>query len=215
MLRLRDSARTARRTLLSLAAITAVAVGPTAGQGATGAAPESAAGERSGLYMPAAAYAAGRLTYEVHCRTAMHKIDRHTLLGRSYVDLTHEGRQYRHAKREVYGYRGCDGNDVRFVGNQEFALLSAGPLYLYSAQMPSPGAKGTRLETRYFFSATAGDSALPLTRANLKQAYPDDHRFHDLLDQSFRSEAELAAYDAFHKQYRVARTLTQSRAEWR
>lgn len=41
-------------------------------------------------------------------------------------------------------------------------------------------------------SVGAHGPVLQLTRQNLKQAFPDNHRFHDALGQTFRTEAELA-----------------------
>jgi len=41
-------------------------------------------------------------------------------------------------------------------------------------------------------SVGAHGPVLQLTRQNLKQAFPGNHRFHDALGQTFRTEAELA-----------------------
>lgn len=188
---------------------------PPAAPGAAAQAPAEAgrdsASARSGLYLTAADYAAGRLTYGIDCRTGRHEIDRHTLLGRPYVDVTHEGQRYRHAKRETYGYRECGGRVARFLERHEYDVLSAGPLFLYSGDVLVPGPKGGVLRATGYFFSTASDTPLsPLTRAALKASYPNHHRFHELLDRNVRSDAELAVYDAPHEQYRVVRLLVQA-----
>jgi hypothetical protein len=60
----------------------------------------------------------------------------------------------------------------------------------------------------------------PLTLDALKRAYPENHRFHDLIDLAFRSNEELIRYDDFHHEYRIARLLRatlpwESRDAWR
>ena len=171
----------------------------------------ASAGTLSGVYLTVADYVAGRLTYAIDCRMTRHEIDRHALLDRPYVDVTHEGQRYRHAKREIYGYRECDGRDARFVDGREYGVLSTGPLHLYSGQTLVPGPKGgVRQATAYFFSTTPSGSVIPLTRAALKAWYPNHYRFHELLDQNVRSDEELAVYDALNGQYRVVMLLSQA-----
>jgi len=50
-----------------------------------------------------------------------------------------------------------------------------------------------------------------LTLENLKQAFPDNHRFHDALDATFAAGRVLAEYDEFHKMFKVNRLLIASR----
>jgi len=51
---------------------------------------------------------------------------------------------------------------------------------------------------------------LPLTLRNLKNAFPDNHSFHDLLDMTFKNDANLNRYDEFHKMFKVNRLLAAS-----
>jgi hypothetical protein len=46
--------------------------------------------------------------------------------------------------------------------------------------------------------------------ANLKAAFPTNHKFHDELDANFKSDKELTAYDSFHKMYKVDHILMMS-----
>jgi hypothetical protein len=50
-----------------------------------------------------------------------------------------------------------------------------------------------------------------LTLENLKQAFPENHRFHDWLDATFCAGQNLGEYDEFHKMFKVNRLLIASR----
>jgi len=56
----------------------------------------------------------------------------------------------------------------------------------------------------------SGGPVLPLTRADLKRAFPDNHKLHDGIDQTFTSDSDLAQYDSFHKMYKVNWLLSSS-----
>ncbi len=112
------------------------------------------------------------------------------------------------AKAAIFGFRACDGADVRFVHSTNCRVVRAPPLYLYEHEYRvSAGKGGSQPVTDYAFSTTAGDSVRPLTMDALKRAYPENHRFHELLDLAFRSDKELIRYDDFHHECRVARLL--------
>ena len=59
----------------------------------------------------------------------------------------------------------------------------------------------------YFFSVDAASEPQPLTKSNVKAAYPDNHKFHDALDAQFKEDNELYAYDNFHKMYKLNQIL--------
>lgn len=181
-----------------------------AARGARAQLPDSVNAGRSGVYRTAADFTAGRLDFAIDCKTQRHRIDRHTFLNRSYLDVTHEGQRTRVAKRDVYGYRECDGSVVRFDDGREYTVVAAGRGVMYARPDMVPQAKGFRVVPVYFFSRTPADTIRPLTRSALKDAFPDDHALHDRIDQTFRSDEELAAYDARHRQYRVLRFLAEA-----
>jgi hypothetical protein len=49
-----------------------------------------------------------------------------------------------------------------------------------------------------------------LTLENLKQAFPDNHKFHDSLDATFGARQTLAEYDEVHKMFEVNQLLIAS-----
>lgn len=171
----------------------------------------SPADRLSGLYVSAADFEARRLTGAISCRSMSRPIDRHAFARAKVVAMPGARPEQSFAKASLFGFRACDGTDVRFAGGANLRVVRAAPLYMYENQyLVLEGKRGSRLVTEYSFSLTVADSVRPLTIGALKRAYPENHRFHDLLDMAFRSDAELARYDEFHREYRVARLLRES-----
>jgi hypothetical protein len=153
----------------------------------------------------------GRVSDLIACRSDSRPVDRDAFSRTAVVALPGANQATQHAKADIFGFRACDGTDVRFMRGTNFHVVRAPPLYLYEREYrASRGKGGSRLVTEYAFSTTATDSVRPLTLDALKRAYPENHRFHDLLDLAFRSDEELTRYDDFHHEYRVARLLRQT-----
>ena len=101
----------------------------------------------------------------------------------------------------------ADERPVRVVGNQRYAILEAGELYIYSTEVLVR--KGA-IEKAYFFSVGPNGEILPLTILNLKKAFPGNHVFHDNLDMAFNNDLQLTKFDEFHKMFKVTRLLQAS-----
>lgn len=170
--------------------------------------------DASGIYLTANDYQRGYLTAESDCKSPGHKIELHDVLIKPYIHVTHNRETRKYAKSDVYGFRTCDGRDYRFVANREYRILEANVAAIYSVQLPDREGEdltvGKEEVFDYFFSVSAKGPILRLTRQNLKLAFPDNHRFHDAIDQTFRTDAELAQFDAFHKMFKVNRLLVAS-----
>jgi len=166
---------------------------------------------RAGVYLTPSDFDAGRLTESAVCQSDSRPIDREAFSRTALVVMPHGNQATRYDKAHIFGFRACDGTDVRFVRGGNFHVVRAPPLYLYEHQYRvSIGKGGSRLKVDYAFSTTVADSVRPLTMDGLKRAYPENHRFHDLLDLAFRSDSELIRYDDFHGEYRVARLLRET-----
>lgn len=165
----------------------------------------------SGIYRTADAYLAGQIELAVDTRTTTHVIDRHTVLNKPYVDVQHAGKNIRYTKSDIFGFRDGEGRDVRFVGNREFTIVEAGPLYLYTSERVVPEGKRMKAVTDYSFSRTVSSEVLPLTKANVKRALPEAHGFHHLLDMTFPDDASLSAFDTAVKTFKVNALYRQSK----
>lgn len=164
----------------------------------------------SGIYVSAVDYADHRLSLEGDCKAPSHKLVLHDVLHKSYIDVTHGAETKRYNKSDLFGFRSCEGLDYRFSGNREYQILEAKALYIYSTPKVVSQTKGFRTEPEYHFSVGADGPVLLLTLDNLKHAFPENHAFHDALDQMFAAGQNLAQYDTFHKMFKVNRLLVAS-----
>jgi len=73
----------------------------------------------TGVYLTAADYEAGRLSFEGDSKSKGHKLEMHDVRNKPYIDVTHDSAKQRYAKSDLFGYRAKDGRDYRFVGNLE------------------------------------------------------------------------------------------------
>ncbi len=158
---------------------------------------------KSGVYLSPKDYQSSVLTGWGSCDSEEHKLELHNFLNKPYIDVTHGGGSRRYAKSELFGFRSCDGVDYRFVGDREYRILEAKGLYIYSIPRARRGSD-------YHFSVGPTGPVLRLTLDNLKRELPDNHKFHDSLDQAFKSNSSLTHYDEFHKMFKVNRLLLAS-----
>jgi len=91
-----------------------------------------------------------------------------------------------------------------------YTVLNAGqPIVIYKYQHASHSPKETgKYVPKYYFTTGVSDVLQELTKANLKNAFPNAHGFHDALDVNFKEDKDLIAYDDFHKVYKVDRIYT-------
>lgn len=166
----------------------------------------------SGVYLTAADYSNQHLSFEGDCRSKAHRLELHDVLNKPYIDVTHESEKRRYSKNHLFGFRSCDGRDYRFSSKLEYQILESRELYIYSHEVKESRGKGMPQTIRtYYFSAGSAGEILPLTLENLKRGFPENHKFHDLLDSNFGAGQNLEEYDGFHKMFKVNRLLIASR----
>ena len=87
-------------------------------------------------------------------------------------------------------------------------LNKEGPVTLFKFENNSKPPKGAdKYAPKYFFTTASSDVLQPLTKDNVKKAFPENHPFHDAIDATFKSDDDLSQYDTFHKMYKVNRLL--------
>ena len=177
------------------------------------AAPLSAADKKaatSGVYLTSHDFVCGLLAAEGERNSPSHDMKLHdTLFGKPYIEVLHHGELRRYSKDQIWGYRDFDGKSYRFVNGRTYEVREASPLIIYVLNDVLAGRSG-RVNPGYYFSTDADAVPVRLTLTNLKMAFPENHRFHDYLDMSFRSDAELTRFDTFHKMYKVNHLLVSS-----
>ena len=168
--------------------------------------------DSSGIYKTAEDFQQRKLSYAINYKTEKHKIKGDLLFNNADIKVKHDGETYTLLKSETYGYRSTKGEEFRFVDNKEYKILNPGQallMYVYKHPAHSPK-EAEKYPLTYFFSANAASAPQPLTLANIKAAFPGNNKFHDALDAQFKTDAELHAYDKFHKMYKLNEIMKTS-----
>lgn len=166
--------------------------------------------DKSGVYLNYADYQLHKLTYEIDCKRETHKIRLNAFFGKPFITVIHQGKRYTYQKNDIYGFRDCSNTDYRFFKKQDFKIEESGPIAIYSQKVTkSTGRSLTQFNT-YYFSKSQNSEILALTVENLKPAFPENHKFHDLLDANFKNNDPASTYDAFHKIFKVNHLYTIS-----
>ena len=161
--------------------------------------------DSSGIYKTADEFQQRKLSYAINYKTEKHKIKNNLLFNNAEIKVIHAGETYTLLKNETYGFRSTKGEEFRFVDNKEYKILNPGEallMYVYKHPAHSPK-EAEKYSPMYFFSTNASSAPQSLTKANLKAAFLNNHKFHDALDTQFKSDRELYAYDKFHKMYKL------------
>ena len=161
--------------------------------------------DSSGIYKTADDFQQRKLSYAINYKTEKHKIKDNLLFNSAEIKVKHNEETYTLQKSETYGFRNMKGEEFRFIDNKEYKILNPGEsllIYVYKHPAHSPK-EAEKYPPMYFFSTDAASAPQPLTKANLKAAFPDNHKFHDALDVQFKKDEELYAYDKFHKMYKL------------
>jgi hypothetical protein len=112
-------------------------------------------------------------------------------------------------KDSIYGIVSCNESLVRFQDKEHYYLAEKGPVWIFYKEVPVTQVKGLKFEKQYYFSAKGDEKIIALTINNIKQAFPDNHKFHDMIDAQFQNTG-ISEYDTFHKMFKVNHILQQS-----
>ena len=169
--------------------------------------------DSSGMYITADDFKNRKLSYAINYKTEKHKINTYVLFKGNTIRVKHQGITYDLKKSKTYGYRDTKGQEYRFIGEVEYTILNPGEqLLMYVYQHPAhSGKEADKYPPAYYFTIDAAGTPQALTKENLKAAFPDYHKFHDSLDENFKSDKELYAYDSFHKMYKLNWILKNSK----
>lgn len=161
----------------------------------------------SGVYMTYQDYVNGEMEYAINCSEESHKIRTHgTWSGDKFI-VIHRGEKFSHDRSEIFGYRDCDGKDWRVYGVYNYLIEEAKAIIIYKRyDEESDDPDDGPIPPTYYFSVNNG-AMKELNLINLKKAFPEEHDFHDKLDETFSGGRGTASYDNYHKMYKVNRVL--------
>ncbi len=167
--------------------------------------------DSSGIYFTANDYAKHKLSFAINCKTEKHKIKSDMIFRSKEISIKHADSSYTYPKDSVYGIKYCDGSITRIYNNSEYPLINPDEkIMIYKVVSGSTGKGGSTLNTIYYFSKNATSKIQELTIYNVKTAFPENHKFHDLMDMAFHNDDELIQYDEFHKIMKINRVLQNS-----
>ena len=169
---------------------------------------------QSGVYKTFADFQTKKLDLSVDVTREKHKIRVHDFFHKSEIDVIHNDKKYTFKKKDIYGIRDVKGDDYRFYNDQEYQITQIDTIYIYTKTQDNNSSNGknrqTKLVTEYFFSKAGDADIMMLTADNLKKTFPENHKMHDALDMTFKSESNLTQYDQFHKTYKIVRFLKEN-----
>lgn len=99
---------------------------------------------------------------------------------------------------------------TRLAGKHRYTILDSTGFPLYSINKLVQGEKIARPQTVYYFRVDAQGPLQELTLQNLEAAFAANSRFRYALEAQFRSDKDLAAYDAYLKTYKVEYLFLQA-----
>jgi len=153
----------------------------------------------SGIYITSQDYKQGKLSFS--CDSLCTEIKLNHFFSGNYVVVKCKGKKYRLNKDSVFGYTNGRHEHFRFYKSydEEYKIIEAGNIIVYSYPVKIWTGYGRfiRTEQRYFFSKTADSPILPLTVLELKRAFPENLKFHTMLDLQFGNIQDIKEGDIF------------------
>lgn len=168
--------------------------------------------DSSGIYFTVNDYINQKLSFAINCENQKHKIKADMIFHQKEISVRHNDSTYRYPKDSVYGIKYCDGSIIRIFNNSEYPLINPGEhIQIYKVvTTKNEGRAGTKEFTQYYFSKDEKSNIQELTIYNVKAAFSENHKFHDLIDMDFHNDEELIQYDNFHKIMKINRILQNS-----
>lgn len=166
--------------------------------------------EKSGVYLSFNDYLNNKLSYEINCKTEKHKIKLNEFLNKSYITVFHNDQKIKLSKDSVFAVLYCDEPLLRFQDKQHYFLAEKGMVWIFYRIENKLSNKPFVSEKIYYFNVKGDEMLNILSKANLKSAFPNNHKFHDMLDARFDSDVNIAEYDSFHKMFKVNHLLHQA-----
>jgi hypothetical protein len=161
----------------------------------------------AGIYLSAQDYQNGKLA-------PADKIHLNEFVSSHYIDVIKDKRTIRYCKDSIFGFRDKAGKDYRFFKNydQAYRIMENKTLVIYATYQPTHTSKGITapMIPSYFFSTNLNGAIYPLTINNLKNAFPENMKFHDMLDRSFNDGTPVSAYDDANKMFKVNYLINKS-----
>lgn len=135
------------------------------------------------------------------------KIKLNDFFMKPYISIKQEGKMIKLPKSEVFGYKTCSDKFFRFSNRKEYLLLNPGEQILVYEHIVSKPPMGRTNITNYYFSIGVNEPLQKLTIAKIKAAFPANLKFHQLIDEYFKYNTDLAKGNKINNKYLINRLL--------
>lgn len=155
--------------------------------------------ESTGIYLTEQDYRSNKLTYNL---SPTDKMQLNEFLNGKCVTLVYQGKKLTLVKSEIFGYR-KHNQDFRFFRNEAYSIVDTAGFMLYKKDKLTQQGKGYLPVETYFYSSNLKQPIQKLTIENLWNSFPEQTGFRYSVQNNFKRDADLAAYDIFVHQYRI------------
>jgi hypothetical protein len=162
------------------------------------------------LYKTDLEFVTGKPSFNFDCN-AKNKILLNDFFFKSYVSVRDGDSVYKYPKNRLYAYQTCTGQLFRFLNKKELLLLNKEEEILIYKHLVSKPPTGRTNVTNYYFSMGSEAEVQSLTIKNLKAAFSKNERFKLLIDNHFKYNTDLAAFDETNQMYKINWLLKQTR----
>lgn len=163
----------------------------------------------SGVYISFEDYQNNKLSYKTDCKSEKHAVNINETFNQRYITIKYNEEKIKLQKDSIYGIVNCDEPLVRFQNKEHYTLAEKGSIWIFYKEMSVPQSKGSKLEKLYYFSTTGDGKIIELSLENIKEAFPENHKLHDMIDAQFQI-IDISEYDFFHKMFKINHLIIDS-----
>ncbi len=160
--------------------------------------------QSTGLYLNSSDFDSARTSF-VKKEKLKYKFQVDNPFNGSDVKVVLGDSTFRFNKDSIFGYRDENKINYRFYHTKTYQILNPTEEILLYCITTNVDPKSNHFEFTYFFSINASASISPLTKFNLKRAFPNDSNFHELIDIYFNNDLDLLSYDSYYNKYKINR----------
>lgn len=159
-----------------------------------------------GIYLSADDFSNNKISFQP-IEGKKYKLHLNDFFNQASIKISIGDSTYQVQKDSMFAYRDKENNVYRLVGRSNYKMLNPTEQILLYSKTSLGGYKNLQTIITYYFSSNASSSIQSLTKWNLKNAFPMNTAFHELLDMMFTNDHELIMYDNFYNMYKVNRVL--------
>lgn len=165
---------------------------------------------KEGIYLTASDFINHKISF-TPIEGQKYKIRLNEFWNNPFIKIIIGDSTYKIKKDSIFGYRDKDTIVHRFYDGNTYTVLNPNETILLYSKTTFSAFKTSQTIVNYYFSKAANTEVIPLTKWNLKHAFPTDSIFHELLDMEFSSDSNLIFYDSFYKIYKINRLFQVSK----